>query len=273
MGSLAEWRQELELTWRIARMRIAAQMQFQGSFLMQLFGNSIMTVMEIVTVLIFFQQFPALGGWTLDEVLMLYAMCAIAFEIADSIQNGLDLIPQQVRTGDFDRLMTRPMSVYLQAITLDISVRHIGKTLVAAGLFGWAWLRLDLTLTAETLFLLVSAWICGVALFIAIFTLGAIVSFWTVGSVEVVNAISYGGSDLAQYPIHIYRRWFRTIFIWLIPIGFVIYYPTLIILDKPDPLGFASIAPVIGPLLTLAFVMVVGLLWRQGVNHYHSTGS
>lgn len=273
MGNLVDWQQELGLTWRIAKLRIAAQMQFQGSFLMQLFGNSIMTIMEIVTVVIFFQQFPALGGWTLDEVLFLYAMCAIAFEIADTMQNGLDLVPEQVRTGDFDRLLTRPISVYLQAITLDISVRHIGKTILAFGLFCWAWLRLDLALTSETLLLLTSAWICGIALFIAIFTLGAIVSFWTVGSIEVVNAISYGGSDLAQYPIHIYRRWFRTIFIWLIPIGFVIYYPTLIILDKPDPLGFAPIAPAIGPLLTIAFVALVSLLWRQGVNHYHSTGS
>lgn len=254
-------------------MRVSAQIQFRGSFLMQLCGNSLLTIMEIVVIAIFFQQFPSLGGWTLDEVLLLYAMCAIAFEIADTIQNGLDKVPGEIRSGDLDRLLTRPVSVYLQAITLDVSVRHVGKTLLALGLFAWAWIRLGITLTAESMLLLLSAWICGVALFVAIFTLGSVVSFWTVGSIEVVNAISYGGSDLAQYPIHIYRRWFRTIFIWIIPVGFVIYYPTLIILEKPDPLGLAGIAPLLGPALALAFVLTVGWLWRCGVNHYHSTGS
>lgn len=240
---------------------------------MQLFGNGIMTIMEVATVVIFFQQFPSLGDWTLNEVLLLYAISAITFEIADTIQNGLDFVPQHVRTGDFDKLMTRPMSIYLQAIVLDVSLRHVGKTLLAIGLFAWAWMRTQPAVSAETLLLLAMALGCGITLFIAIFSLGAIISFWTVGSIEVVNAVSYGGSDLAQYPIHIYRRWFRTIFIWLIPVGFVIYYPTLIILDKPDPLGFAAAAPVVGPLLTVAFVLVVGWLWRQGVNHYHSTGS
>lgn len=270
---MREWREELGLAWRITRLRISAQMQFGGSFIMQVCGNGILTVMEVVTIVIFFQQFTSLGGWTLNEVLLLYAMSAITFEIADTIQNGLDSVPQHVRTGDFDTLMTRPMSIYLQAMVLDVSIRHVSKTLLAVGLFIWAWVRLDPVLTTEAVLLLLSALLCGIALFVAIFSLGAIISFWTVGSIEIVNAVSYGGSDLAQYPIHIYRRWFRAVFIWLIPVGFVIYYPALIILDKPDPLGFAAIAPVVGPALTLAFVFVVGWLWRQGVNHYHSTGS
>jgi len=270
---LREWREELGLAWRIARMRVSAQMQFQGSFLLQLIGNCILTIMEVVAIVIFFQRFPSLGGWTLNEILLLYAMSAITFEIADTIQNGLDLVPGRVRSGDFDTLMTRPVSIYLQAMVLDVSIRHVGKTLLAIGLFAWAWTRTDPSLTIATLLLLLSALLCGIALFVAIFTLGAIVSFWTVGSIEIVNAVSYGGSDLAQYPIHIYRQWFRTVFIWLIPVGFVIYYPMLIILDKPDPLGFAPAAPFLGPLLTFAFVIVIGWLWRRGVNHYHSTGS
>lgn len=266
-------RHELGLAWRIAAMRVSGQMQFRWSFLMQLFGNTVLTVMEVAVLIIFFQRFPALGGWTLDEVLLLYAFCSITFEIADTIQNGLDLVPEQVRTGDFDRLMTRPMSLYLQAMVLDVSIRHVGKTMLAVGLFLWAWFRVDPVLTVGNATLMLSALVCGVALFVAIFTLGAVVSFWTVGSIEVVNAVSYGGNDLAQYPIHIYRRWFRFIFIWLIPVGFVIYYPALILLNKPDPLGFAPIAPLVGPALTLAFVFTVGWVWRCGVDHYHSTGS
>ena len=53
----------------------------------------------------------------------------------------------------------------------------------------------------------------------------------------------------------------------------VIYYPTLILLDKPDPIGLAPAAPVLGPLLTILFVGFVGWLWRRAVTHYHSTGS
>lgn len=273
VDSLLEARHEIPLAWKIARMRIAAQLHYRKSFALQLFGNTILTVMELVAIVIFFQRFPELGGWSLDEVLLLYAMSAITFEIADSIQNGLDLVPDHVRTGDFDKLLTRPMSIYLQAMLLDISVRHVGKTLLAIALFGYAWVQVDPVVTTSNMLLLGSAMICGIALFVAIFSLGAIVSFWTVGSIEMINAISYGGSDLAQYPIHIYRGWFRWFFLWIIPVGVVIYYPTLILLGKPDPLGFGNVAPALGPVLTLLFVAAVGWLWRHGVDHYHSTGS
>lgn len=273
VDSLRDLRDELPLALRVARMRMAAQAHYRASFAMQLFGNTVLTIVEIVSLVIFFQRFPALGGWSLNEVLLLYAVSAITFEIADTIQNGLDLVPDRVRSGDFDALMTRPMSLYLQAILLDVSVRHIGKMVLAIGLFAYAWIRTDPAATLAEIALLAVAMVCAVALFVAIFSLGAIVSFWTVGSIEMVNAISYGGSDLAQYPIHIYRNWFRWAFLWIVPIGMVIYYPTLILLDKPDLLGLAPIAPWVGPGLTVLFVVAVGWLWRRAVAHYHSTGS
>jgi ABC-2 type transport system permease protein len=273
VDSLRDLRDELPLALRVARMRMAAQAHYRASFAMQLFGNTILTVMEVVALVIFFQRFPALGGWELNEVLLLYAVSAITFEIADTIQNGLDLVPAHVRSGDFDALMTRPMSLYLQGLLLEVSVRHVGKMLLAIGLFAYAWVRVDAAVSAPEAALLAVAMICAIALFVAIFSLGAIVSFWTVGSIEMVNAISYGGNDLAQYPIHIYRDWFRSIFLWVVPVGMVIYYPTLLLLDKPDPLGLAPLAPVLGPLLTVLFVAFVGWLWGRAVAHYHSTGS
>lgn len=252
---------------------MAAQAHYRVSFALQLSGYMVLTIMEVVALIIFFQRFPALGGWTLNEVLLLYAISAITFEIADTIQNGLDLVPGHVRTGDFDALMTRPMSLYLQAMLLDVSIRHTGKLLLAVGLFAYAWIRVGPPATPLEVALLAVAMVCATALFVAIFSLGAIVSFWTVGSIEMVNAISYGGSDLAQYPIHIYRSWFRWVFLWIVPVGMVIYYPTLLLLDKPDPLGLAPVAPLLGPLLTVLFVIFVGWLWNRAVAHYHSTGS
>ena len=249
VDSIRDLREELPLAFRVARMRLAAQAHYRASFVLQLCGYMVLTVMEVVALVIFFQRFPTLGGWTLDEVLLLYAISAIAFESADTIQNGIDVVPTHVRTGDFDALMTRPMSLYLQALLLDPAA------------------------TVGEIALLAVAILCSIALFVAIFSLGAIISFWTVGSIELVNAISYGGADLAQYPIHIYRDWFRRIFIWIVPIGLVIYYPTLILLDKPDPIGLARVAPVLGPALTVLFVVAIGWLWRRAVAHYHSTGS
>jgi ABC-2 type transport system permease protein len=106
-----------------------------------------------------------------------------------------------------------------------------------------------------------------------LFTVEAIISLWTVNSIEVVNAFTYGGSDLGQYPIHIFRQGLRFIFLWVVPIGFVTYYPAVFLLDKDDPLGAPAIASFAAPLAALAFCAAVGFGWQFAIRHYRSTGS
>ena len=92
-------------------------------------------------------------------------------------------------------------------------------------------------------------------------------------TLEIVNTVSYGGVETAQYPLSIYRPWFRHFFTFVVPWATVSYFPALAILDKPDPLGsplwFQYAAPVIG----LVFLIVCLRVWEFGVRHYLSTGS
>ncbi len=49
----------------------------------------------------------------------------------------------------------------------------------------------------------------GVALFAGILVLQATLAFWTVDSLEIMNVLTYGGVQAAQYPLNIYAAWFR----------------------------------------------------------------
>ena len=65
----------------------------------------------------------------------------------------------------------------------------------------------------------------------------------------------------------------RGFLLFVVPIGFVIYLPSLYLLEKPDPLGLPGVAPFLAPVAAVGFAMVTGALWRLGVRHYRSTGS
>ena len=67
--------------------------------------------------------------------------------------------------------------------------------------------------------------------------LEATTAFWTTESLEVWNAFTYGGVTMSQYPLEIYRPWFRRFFIFVIPLGCINYLPGVAILGRPDPLG------------------------------------
>ena len=78
---------------------------------------------------------------------------------------------------------------------------------------------------------------------------------------------------MSQYPLEIYRPWFRRFFLVVIPLGCIGYLPGLAILGRADPLGTSLplqwIAPLAGPL----FLLICLQAWRFGVRHYQSTGS
>ena len=62
MDSLRDLRDEIPLVLRVGRMRMAAQAHYRASFALQLSGYMVLTVMEVLALVIFFQRFPALGG-------------------------------------------------------------------------------------------------------------------------------------------------------------------------------------------------------------------
>lgn len=266
-------RSDLAIAWRIARLRLRGQMQYRASFLMQIFGVFILNVGEMVVLVVLFQRFDNLGGWTLGEVLFLHGLSLVMFGIGDTLAQGLTAVPTLIREGTFDRVLIRPMSSFVQALVTEVSLRHLG--LVAQGIlvFGVALGSVDVAWTPTRVTYLGIVLISGVALFLALFMIEAIVSFWTVNSLEAVNAFTYGGSDLGQYPMHIFDARLRFLFLWVIPIGFITYYPALYILDKPDPLGLPGVARFVAPIAAGLFCTAVGWAWTVAIRHYRSTGS
>lgn len=266
-------RDDLDVAWRIASLRIRGQMQYPASFLMQIFGNFIINFGELVVLFVLFQRFDNLGGWTLGDVLFLHGMSLAMFGIGDTLSQGLRSVPELIREGTFDRLLIRPMSSFVQALVSEVSLRHLGLLAQGFLVFGVAVRIVDVDWSPAKIAFLGIVIISGAALFLALFTIEAIVSFWTVNSLEAINAFTYGGSDLGQYPLHIFDQRLRWLFLWIIPVGFLTYYPALYILDKPDPLGLPGAARFVAPFAAAVFCGVVAWGWSVAIRHYRSTGS
>jgi ABC-2 type transport system permease protein len=270
---LSDLRSDLGIAGRIAALRLRGQMQYRASFLMQIWGNFIVNLGEVLVLWALFQNFEDMGGWSLEEVIFLHGFSMVMFSLGDTLGNGLQAVPQLIREGSFDRTLVRPMSTYVQSLVNEVSLRHFGLLAQGLLLLGIGTATVGATWTLPKVLLLLVGIASGTTLFAALFTVEAILSFWTVNSIEAINAFTYGGSDFGQYPLHIFSRGLRFLFLWVIPIGFVTYYPAIYILDKEDPLGAPPVASFVAPVAALAFCAAVGLGWRIAIRHYRSTGS
>ena len=113
----------------------------------------------------------------------------------------------------------------------------------------------------------------GVAVFTGLLVLQATMCFWSTQSLEVMNSFTYGGVEALQWPLPIFNRWFARLFIFVVPLAGVTYFPMLVILNKPDVFGFPVWFHWTSPLAGFLFLGVSVLVWKVGVRHYRSTGS
>lgn len=236
-------------------------------------GTLLITAAEFAAMWGLFLRFGQVRGWRLPEVGLLYGLIAITWSLADAVSRGLDSFGQLVKTGDFDRILLRPRSTILQLLGEELTLRRVGRLAQGVAVFGWAIAAGDISWTLGRIALVPLAIGSGICVFLGLLVLQATSAFWTVETLEVWSAFTYGGVTMSQYPLPIYRAWFRALFTYVIPLGAVLYYPGVAILGRPDPLGAPAWAGWLTPLAGPAFLAACLQVWGIGVRHYRSTGS
>lgn len=261
------------LYFKYISLSIRSQMMYKTSFILMSLGNFSITVIEFIGVVALFDRFGSIYGWQLEEIAIFYGTINISFALAESFGRGYDLFSNLVVSGEFDRYLLRPRSFFLQILGMDLQLMRVGRLLQGLFVLIWGIYALELNLLPfKGLILLLTIFGC-MFMFIGLFIIQATVSFWSIQSLEVMNAFTYGGVQMGQYPISIYKKWFQKVFTYIIPLSTVGYYPILYILGKEElsqiPTRFLGLMPFVG----LGFFLITLFFFQFGVMHYKSTGS
>lgn len=263
----------IKLYFKFIKLNIESQFQYRASFFMMSIGHFLITFIDFLGIWILFDRFGNLQGFTFPEAALFYGIVHIAFSITEAWTRGFDIFPRLVKSGDFDRILLRPRTTVLQILGHDFQIMRIGRFAQGLVVLIWAIMKLNIQWTIGKTLLLIGSIIGGNFLFSGLIVLQATLSFWSVQSLEIVNSFTYGGVEAAQYPISIYKSWFRKVLIYIIPLATVNYFPAIGILGKMDTLDYPKYMPWASPFVGLIFFIISLQVWKFGVGHYTSTGS
>lgn len=260
---------------RLISIQMRAQLQYRTAFLLEVLSSGITLFLFFASIAFVLQRFGNLGGWTLGEIAFLWGTVEFAFGVMDMIFSGFDpaTFGKQIRQGLFDQLLLRPVNLTVQVFGSEFILRRLGR--IAQGAIILA-IALNLAEIDWTLFkgIYLGIVIAGLVCFFGgLFMIGATITFWTVDSIEAMNILTYGGSEMMAYPMHIYPDWLRRTFTYIVPAIFLNYYPALYFLDKTDPLGLPPIFSFLAPLVGGGVLLLALACWRFGIRHYQSTGT
>jgi ABC-2 type transport system permease protein len=258
---------------RLLGSRVRSQLAYPTSFALDALGQAIAQANELAVILIVFAQVDSLGGFSREEVLLIYGLAGISFGLADLAVGQLDELPRWIRTGELDVLLARPLGVLPQLVTSDLQLRRLGRAAVGAVVLAAILMQGKVELTPLNALLVLGTPLIGATITGSIWVVTCSVSFWIIEGREIANAFTYGSQLTTSYPITVFGPWLRRLLCYAVPSAFVAYFPALALLDRPDPLGLPDALRYAAPLVAIAAVLVAALVWRTAVRHYQGAGS
>ena len=260
----------MKLFFKYAKMWLKSQLEYRMSFILLSIGQFFVPFFVFIGMYFLFQRFDNIAGWEFQEVALLYGSIHMAFSISEALVRGFDSFSSLVVSGNFDRILVRPVSTALQVLGSKFEFTRIGRLLQGSIVFTWAIVNLSITWTTLKVICVLLMVIGGTFIMSGLFIIFATMSFWTIQGLEIANIFTDGGREMSQYPLSIYAKSIQKFFTYIVPFAAVNILPLNYLLDKPGYTfwGYAFI-----PLIGILFIIPALSFWNFGVKHYKSTGS
>ncbi|MBR4362968.1 MAG: ABC-2 family transporter protein [Ruminococcus sp.] len=258
----------IKLYCKILSQDLKSKMSYRADFIISTIGMIFTNIAGFVSFWIMFRNFSSINGWGYHEMLFLYGFSLVSLTPAQCFFDNNWSLRNYVYTGDFIKYCFRPINLFFYYQSEVFDVKGLGQLAFGLGTVIYSWIKLGLGFTPlmvlkMTVFLLTASLVM-----IALQTAAAATCFWINNSFYVLD-LAYKFRDYAKYPITIFSPVFRTIFTFIIPIAFISYYPSLVIL-RPDEVPLLSwLSPVFG----IAFFYIAYRIWMFGALKYNGTGS
>ena len=250
------------------KIQLKSAMEYRVTLLFDTISSMLYTVASFFGIYLLFQQFETVGVYSFQDVLITYSIICFAHSVSDCIFRGFDQFDKLVSTGELDRLLIRPRSIFMQVLGYKTELTRLGRMLfcLAVLIVGLVWLPIEWTLLKvfTVIFMIVGACV----IYLALVLVYAGLCIFTVEGLEVMNIFTSGGRELSQYPLDIYHKFFKTVFTFVIPFGLVNYLPLRYLLGYT-----ANIFYVFVPLFTILFFILCYLFFKWSITKYKSTGS
>ena len=96
------------------KMHIKSSMQYRANILMLSFSSCLISLGELLTVFLMFQNFKSVGDWGFYESALMFGLVTAVYSIVECFARGFDEFANIIKNGDLDRILVRPIGIIKQ---------------------------------------------------------------------------------------------------------------------------------------------------------------
>ena len=212
---------------------------FATSVIMMIFNNATF----IIQWLTIFAIKETVGGYTLNDVMLFWAISSGAYGLAHILFNGVNKIPAYIEEGKLDAFLTTPKNPLCYVATSSTEPSAWGDLI-----YGYTLLI-----------------IFGALIYASTICIFNTLTFRFYKSSEITYVVTNALLNSSLYPDVIFSRAVKIIFFTIIPSGFACWIPVHLIMSF-NPLNFIILIAATIIIVSLAFI-----LFNKGLKHYSSS--
>ncbi len=244
-------------------------MQYRADFIISSIGMTFASLANIFVFRILLNTIPTLAGWNFNEIAFIYAIYLLSIAPLQLAFDNIWFLRYSIADGSFIKYYLKPLNTMFYFMSERMDIKGFTQLALGVGVLVYASLQLNLHWTPGRLLLLVLALFSSSLVASSIMIIAGSTGFWLVtGSLPVLN-LAIRIRDFSPFPTSIFNGIFRILFTFLIPIGFVAFYPAQLFLKTSGTPFLAYLSPLMG----IVFFLLAYQVWKRGVDSYAGTGS
>lgn len=257
--------------WQIYRTfftsSFARELEFRANFFAKMLQNAVWIFFFLMILLVVYRNTNTVAGWGRGDAFVLAATVFVMNAIAQAFFLSIQEIPQQVRQGTLDFVITKPIDTQFWVSTRKFNFDQIGTliaglVMVALGVFS-AHLHPGPLQWLAYIVLVFSSLVIFYSFILMLMTTG----IWLV-RVDNLWVLGESLTQISRYPIDIYGSTMARFFTFAVPLAFIATIPSNQLRSgfNPTMLG-------LGVLWAVVFFTLARLFWRFALRHYTSASS
>ena len=259
----------LKIYYLFLRNSVKLFVSHRFNFLMGILANTIWTASQLFSLRFLFAKISTFQGWGYPDLVLLLGFGQIYVYTSFMIYDiNLSNLPKKIISGDFDRMLTKPINIKFLSSFETIAVAQFIPMIVTVtplfiyGLIG----RQNLSVFHILAALLLCVFGIIAFFFLSLALIG--LTFFVENAQSIKDFLAQRSTDLSRIPVTFFPKAVQYTLTFVIPLAFVTYYPVLIIQSKTNPLM---------PIITVSVVSAVFYflqkwIWKRGLINYSGVG-
>lgn len=259
----------------LASMKIAflSVVEYPANILGWLLSNPIQFLVGFATIKFVVAEFGAINGWDYGHLAFLYGLSVISHALSMIFFVDGWFLGWWVLDGEFDRLLTRPMSVVYQFFFTNINIFGITDLLPGILVFVYGCYKVSFQWTIENAFLILVLLIGATLIRGGIYMILGSTSFWTRSAIDFGVFTQELFDKTTMYPMSMYPESFQFVLTYLIPIGWVSFYPISGLLGIENGLTNGNTAVWLTLAVGILVILIAAVVFKLGLRRYESAGN